>query len=77
MNWRGLAARAGAAGALMIGAVGLGWSAHPLFGLALGGMVYTAAIIGLRVFTAEELGRAVNLLPVRWRAPMRRALRAA
>jgi O-antigen/teichoic acid export membrane protein len=64
-NWLNVIARPALAGALMFGATALGWALHPLIGLALGGAVYTGAVLALRVFTPEELKRAAGLLPGR------------
>jgi O-antigen/teichoic acid export membrane protein len=77
VSWFGVTWRAGAAGALMIGAVALGSLAHPLIGLLIGCGGYAAAVIGLRVFSSEEIERGLGLLPGRVREPIRRALRTA
>jgi O-antigen/teichoic acid export membrane protein len=76
VGWLGVTWRAGAAGALMIAAVALGGLAHPLIGLLIGGGAYAAAVLGLRVFSSDEIERGLALLPNRVREPIRRALRA-
>lgn len=77
VSWLEITWRAGAAGALMIGAVALGSLAHLLIGLVIGCGVYAAAVIGLRVFSSEEIERGLGLLPGRVREPIRRVLRTA
>ncbi len=68
-------ARAGGAAALMTAATAAGWLLHPLIGLAFGGAVYAAAVVGLRLFAPEELDRVLALIPARLRTPARAVLR--
>ena len=67
LPWVGMLWREAVAGSVMVAILVIGWPIQPFLALVLASGVYAGVLLGLRPFSADELGRLGPLLPGRVR----------
>ncbi|MCB9456486.1 MAG: oligosaccharide flippase family protein [Anaerolineaceae bacterium] len=67
LPWAGMLWREAVAGSVMVAVLVIGWPIQPFLALVVAGVAYAGALLGLRPFSADELGRLGPLLPGRLR----------